>query len=158
MMAEKSVPADFERILLPTDFTEASEHAALYALNMATKYNARLYVLDVVDLTEDAAGFYVPHLSFDNLDKEMLKAAEGMLEKFCAKQFNGFDGLEMKVVAGEPYKDILKAVDKDGIDIVVMGTCGKGGIERFFFGSTTERVLREADCPVLVIPPRSKSR
>ncbi len=156
-MAEKSGPADFERILLPTDFTEASENAALYALNMATKYDARLYVLHVVDLTEDAAGFYVGHPSFENLDKEMLKAAEGMLEKFCAKQFDGFDGLEMKAVAGEPYKDILKAVDKDGIDIVIMGTCGKGGIERFFFGSTTERVLREADCPVLVIPPPGKS-
>lgn len=157
-MAEKSGVADFERILLSTDFTEASENAALYALNMAVKYDARLYVLHVVDLTEDAAGFYVPHLSFENLDAEMLKSARRMLDKFCEKQFKGFDGLEANVIAGEPYKDILKAVDRDGIDIVVMGTCGKGGIERFFFGSTTERVLRDVGCPVLVIPPRGKTR
>ncbi len=157
-MVADSAHASFKRILLPTDFTEASAYAAEYALDMAVQYKASLFLLHVVDVTEDAAGFYVPHLSFDNLDKEMVEAAEVMLKKFCAKQFKGVDGLDMKVVAGEPYKDILKAVDRDGIDIVIMGTCGKGGIERFFFGSTTERVLREVDCPVLVIPPRGKSR
>jgi nucleotide-binding universal stress UspA family protein len=154
-MATNSAKVNFKRILLPTDFTEASAYAASYALNMALQYKARLFVLHVVDLTEDAAGFYVPHVSFSNLDKELKDVGEVMLKKFCAKRFKGFNGLVTKVLVGEPYKEIVKSIKKDKIDVVVMGTFGKGGLDRFFFGSTTDRVLRKTDCPVLVVPPSS---
>ena len=152
-MATNSAHANFKRILLPTDFTEASAYAAAYALNMAVQYKARLFLLHVVDLTEDAAGFYVPHVSFGKLNKELADVAGVMLKKFCAKQFKGFKRLEMKVLAGEPYKEIIKTVKKDKIDVVVMGTFGRSGLDKFFFGSTTDRVLRKADRPVLVVPP-----
>ncbi len=152
-MATKSAKANFKRILLPTDFTEASAHAAAYALNMAVKYKARLFVIHVVDTTGEASGFYVPHASYAKLDKELKDVGEMMLKKFCAKQFKGFKGLEAKVTVGEPYKEIIKSVKKDNIDVVVMGTFGRDGLDKFFFGSTTDRVLRKTDRPVLVIPP-----
>ena len=152
-MATKSAQANFKRILLPTDFTEASGHAAAYALSMAVKYKARLFVMHVVDTTGEAAGFYVPHASFTRLDKELVDVAEMMLKKFCAKQFKSFKSFDTKVTAGEPYKEIIKSVKKNNIDVVVMGTFGRGGLDKFFFGSTTDRVLRKTDRPVLVIPP-----
>lgn len=143
----------FEDILFPTDFSDASVLAAAYALNLARSKKARLHVIHVLDTEKEAAGFYVPHISFEKLDKEMLVAAREMLKKFCAKHFKGVKNLEQTVAAGMPHKEILKAIKSTGADVVVMGTFGKAGLERFLIGSTTERVMRNAGCPVLIIPP-----
>jgi nucleotide-binding universal stress UspA family protein len=151
MASEKGVR--FQRILFPTDFTEASENAASYALSLARQHRARLHVLHVVDITGEAAGFYVPHQSFETLNEEMKAGAEDMIERFCARTFPGLRNIERRVLIGEPYKQIIKVVKGSRIDLVVMGTYGKSGIDRLLFGSTTERVLRKAGCPVLVIPP-----
>lgn len=142
-----------QKILFPTDFSGASIHAASYALSLAKAYKAKLYVLHVVDTSEEASGFYLPHLSYEKLDKEMKESAKEMLDKFCSARFKGFKGIEKRILSGEPYKEILKVVTGMDIDLVVMGTFGKARIDRFFFGSTTERVLRKASCPVFVVPP-----
>lgn len=142
-----------DNILLPTDFSEASIGAAAYALSMARQYKARLYCLHVVDVSADAAGFYVPHQSYENLDDEMLIAAEEMLHDFSLKNLKGHKNIELRVVSGDPYKEIVKSIKILKINMCVMGTFGKAAIERFFVGSTTERVMRKAVCPVLIVPP-----
>lgn len=152
MVANKE-KSRIRRILFPTDFSGASIHAASYALSLARAYKARLFVVHVVDTSEEASGFYLPHLSYEKLDAEMKESAAGMLDKFCAVRFKGFRDMEKSVLAGEPYKEIIKAIRGSDIDLVVMGTFGKARIDRFFFGSTTERVLRKSSCPVFVVPP-----
>lgn len=142
-----------QKILFPTDFSGASIHAASYALLLAKTYKARLYVLHVVDTSEEASGFYLPHLSYEKLDKELMESAGEMLAKFCSTRFKDYKNVEQRVLAGEPYKEILKVIKGIDIDVIVMGTFGKARIDRFFFGSTTERVMRKATCPVFVIPP-----
>ncbi len=142
---------DFATILFTTDFTGASVNAASYAASLAKSYGAKLLVVHVVDTSEEAAGFYFPHLSYENLDLELKDTATAMLKKFCDKNFKGLKGLEMKVLSGEPYKEILKAAS--GADLIVMGTFGKAHLDRVLFGSTTERVMRKAKCPVMVVPP-----
>lgn len=142
-----------QKILFPTDFSGASIHAAAYALLLAKTYKARLYVLHVVDTSEEASGFYLPHLSYEKLDKELMESARDMLAKFCSTRFKGYKNVEQRVLSGEPYKEILKVIKGIDIDMIVMGTFGKARIDRFFFGSTTERVMRKASCPVFVIPP-----
>jgi len=143
----------FENILLPTDFSNASVDAAVYALKIARQHKAKLYLLHVMDISTEAAGFYVPHQSFENLDDEMLIAAEKMLYEFAQKNIKGYRNYELRVVSGEPYKVIIKTIKSLNIDLCVMGTFGKVAIERLFVGSTTERVMRKALCPVLIIPP-----
>ncbi|MBI5561684.1 MAG: universal stress protein [Deltaproteobacteria bacterium] len=144
---------NFGNILFPTDFSGASALAAGYALSLARQNRARLYCMHVMDTSNEAAGFYVPHLSFENLDEEMLVGAEEMLHKFAQKHLKGYKNVELRVTSGEPYREIVKAVKALKIDLCVMGTYGKAGLERLFIGSTTERVTRRAACPVLVIPP-----
>ena len=151
-MAQKE-RTKIEKILFPTDFSGASIHAAAYALLLAKTYKARLYVLHVVDTSEEASGFYLPHLSYEKLDKELMESAGEMLAKFCSTRFKGYRNIEKRVLSGEPYKEILKVIKGVDIDVIVMGTFGKARIDRFFFGSTTERVMRKASCPVFVIPP-----
>ncbi len=151
-MAVKNRPK-FTNILFPTDFSDASVYAATYALALARSNRARLHALHVLDTSNEAAGFYVAHISYENLDKEMLLSAREMLKKFCAEHFKGFKFLEQSVAAGMPHKEILKTIKSTGVDLVVMGTFGKKGLERVLIGSTTERVMRNAECPALIIPP-----
>ncbi|MFQ5736671.1 MAG: universal stress protein [Thermodesulfobacteriota bacterium] len=142
---------DFKTIIFTTDFTATSVHAASYAVSLARSYGARLQVLHVVDTSEEAAGFYFPHISYENLDEELKEAAEARLKKFCAKSLKGVKDIEQTVLVGEPYKQILKA--SAGADLIVMGAVGKAHLDRMIFGSTTERVMRKSKCPVMVIPP-----
>jgi len=153
MAVKKNNNKTIRKILLPTDFSTVSEEAAAYALTLARQNKAKLYVLHVVDTSHEAAGFYLPHLSYEKLDKELKTVAADMLGKFASKMFKGYRNVERHVLAGEPSKEILKVVKGGAVDLIVMGTYGKEGIDRFFFGSTTERVMRKAGCPVLVIPP-----
>ncbi|HLC17537.1 MAG TPA: universal stress protein [Thermodesulfobacteriota bacterium] len=146
---------DFKRILLPTDFSDASEKAASYALSLARSYGAKLHVLHVVDLTDEPSGFYVPHLSYEKLNEEMKASAEKMLKRFTGRVFKGIKDIETHVVAGEPYKEIIRLVKDADIDVVVVGSSGKSGVDRFLFGSTAERVMRKLDRPVLVVPPEA---
>lgn len=145
---------DFTRILVPTDFSETSAEAAEYALKLARLNKARVYVIHAIDTSDESAGFYLPHLSYEKLNKEMKEAASVMLADFCAKHLKGFKNLEMRVLIGEPYKEILKAIKGFKIDLAVMGTMGRSGIDRLLFGSTTERVMKKAVCPLLVVPRR----
>lgn len=144
---------NMRNILFPTDFSGASIHAASYALSLAKAYKAKLHVVHVVDTSDEASGFYLPHLSYEKLDKELRESALTMLEEFCSLRFKGYKNIECRLLAGVPYKEILKLVKNIEMDLVVMGTFGKAGIDRFFFGSTTERVMRKATCPVFVVPP-----
>ncbi len=147
---------NIERILLPTDFSEASEHALSYALSLAERYGAKLYVLHVVDTRDEAVGFYVPHLSFEKLDDAMKESAEAMLERFCSRLIKGVEDYEKTVLVGEPYEEIVRFARENKIDVIVMGTFGSGRVDKLFFGSTTERVVRRAGCPVFIIPPAAE--
>lgn len=143
----------FERMLFTTDFSQVSEYAAKYACALACQNRSRLYVLHVIDTSNESAGFYVPHVSFEKMDKEMLPAAQRLLKGFALKALKDCKNIELRVLIGEPYKEIVKFIKGNKIDIAVMATGRKSGIDRFLFGSTTERVLRKADCPVLIVPP-----
>lgn len=153
MVAKTRTNRRFERILFPTDFSSASVNAAEYALMTARQHKAKLIVLHVVDTSDEAVGIYVPHLSYEKLEEEMTSTAADMLGRFAARSFAGFRNIETRTAAGEPYREILKVVKKEKISLVVMGASGKAGIDRFIFGSTTERVMRKVDCPILIIPP-----
>ncbi len=144
---------DFKKILFPTDFTEPSKEALQYALSLARRYSARLYVVHVVNFSDEAAGFYVPHISFERLDEEMKQRAEGLLKSFCKEGLREFKDYESVLLEGEPYKEIVRFVEKENIDIIVMVSYCKEGLDRFLFGSTTERVIRKTDCPVLIVHP-----
>ncbi len=149
----KEVEQSFTRILYPTDFSTTSEHALTYAISLAKTYKAKLYLLHVIDESTEASGFYIPHLSYKKLDDEMKAAALKMLKSFCLKNLKGVKEYTFDVVEGIPYKEIAAYAEAEGINLIVMGSRGRTGIDRLVFGSTTERVLRKSACPVLTVHP-----
>ena len=143
----------FKKILFPTDFSVASDYAMSYAISMAKRYKAKFFLLHVVDTTYDISGFYIPHISAEKLMQEMEEAAEKKLTNISSAISRRIKAREIVVKSGIPHKEILKFAKDKGVDMIIMGTHGKAGLDHLLFGSTTERVLRQANCPVLTIRP-----
>ena len=143
----------FKKILFPTDFSVASDYAMSYAISMAKRYKAKFFLLHVVDTTYDISGFYIPHISAEKLMQEMEEAAEKKLTNISSAISRRVKAREIVVKSGIPHKEILKFAKDKGVDMIIMGTHGKAGLDHLLFGSTTERVLRQANCPVLTIRP-----
>ncbi len=139
----------FQKILIATDFSDCSEEACAYALDLARKFDASLLVLHVINEPVDLRGFYVPHISFDQLEKEIAEGAATMLETFCKENLQDFNRYSSLVVSGVPYEEINRIAQEQSFDLVVIGTHGRSGLDHLIFGSTAERVVRSAPCPVL---------
>lgn len=141
----------FEKILTAIDFSESSDFAFEYALTLARQFQAELTVMHVINEPVDLRGFYVPHISFEQLEKEIEEGAEKMMEKFCQANMGDFTRFTTVVVAGIPYEEVLRKAQETGASLIVLGTHGRTGIDHLIFGSTAERVVRSAACPVLTI-------
>jgi len=138
-------------ILCPIDFSEASAGALRYAAAIADHFAARLILLSVEDplLTQAA-----------DLGTGVLWTAEECkheIEQFAAKilgaDMPALTALEYEAAVGKPAPEILRIAREQGCDLIVISTHGLTGIRKLFFGSTTERVLRETTQPVLITPP-----
>ena len=141
----------FSRILTAIDFSENSECAFDYALTLATQFNAELTIIHVINEPVDLRGFYVPHISFEQLEKEIEDSAVKMMETFCSSKVGAFSNYKTSIVTGIPYEEITAAAVRLDASLIVIGTHGRTGLDRLLFGSTAERVVRSAVCPVLTV-------
>jgi universal stress protein A len=141
----------FTKILTAIDFSENSECAFDYALMMATQFNAELTIIHVINEPVDLRGFYVPHISFEQLEKEIEEGAAKMMEAFCAEKLGSFANYKTAIVTGIPYDEITAAASRIDASLIVLGTHGRTGLDHILFGSTAERVVRSASCPVLTV-------
>ena len=146
----------YQKILLPTDGSKFAEKAADHAIWIASKSGAEIIVLNVIE-TSSLVG--LPAEDLIVRIKEMLKE-EGRrsLERISEmvteeeKELKIEDiKVNLKTEEGSPADAILKTVEKEDVDLVVMGTSGKHGLDRFLLGSVTEKVVRSAKCPVLAV-------
>ena len=143
----------FSKILTAIDFSENAECAFDYALTLAAQFNAELTILHVINEPVDLRGFYVPHISFEQLEKEIEESAVKMMETFCSERLKHFTNYKTAIVTGIPYDEITAVAAKIEASLIVIGTHGRTGLDRILFGSTAERVVRSASCPVLTVRP-----
>jgi nucleotide-binding universal stress UspA family protein len=145
----------FQRILFPTDFSPIADHAFDYALGLARTFGARLFILHVINEQADLRGFYLPHLAYEQVEADIAAEARRMMATFCAG-IEGYENHEGTVVSGVPHDEILTAARDRDADLIVLGTHGWAGVEHLLFGSTAERVVRHAHCPVMTVRPDTK--
>lgn len=141
----------FTKILTAIDFSENSECAFDYALTLATQFNAELTIIHVINEPVDLRGFYVPHISFEQLEKEIEESAVKMMETFCSTKLGTFSNYKTAIVTGIPCDEIIAVAAKIDASLIVLGTHGRTGLDRILFGSTAERVVRSAVSPVLTV-------
>lgn len=142
---------EIKSILFPTDFSEGSAQALRYAVDLANRYGAKLYLLHVIYDIAKGAGWYVPHISMDQLYKDIEEGAKKELERFGNEEIGDFKNVERAIIKGVPHEEIINFAKNNKIDLIVIGTHGRKGLDRILFGSTAAQVVRFAPCPVLSV-------
>lgn len=135
----------YDRILLPTDGSPGAERAIRHAVGLTGRYDATLHALSVVD------GGGVPIVGGEDVEDELTARGTRALEAVRERAARADVPVVGDLAWGEPAREIQRYVDDAGIDLVVMGTRGRTGLERRLLGSVTERVVRSAGAPVLTV-------
>ena len=137
-----------ERILVPTDFSETAQHALDYARDLAQMFGAEVHLLHVVPdpvaqgWAGEATGLVIP---------DLLKTWEADSEKRLSEiRLEGVP-VERVTAVGHDFMEILQYAGGNGIDLIVMGTHGRGAVKHMLLGSVAEKVVRKAPCPVLTV-------
>lgn len=141
-------------VLVPTDFSEESVKAVQYGSAFAEKFNAQLLLLHVVPPAPVFAGLEAVPLVAD--DPKILKDIEGQLALFARNHIPTGVAVTQLVRFGSPFEEVVSIANARNIDLIILSTHGHTGIKRVAFGSTAERIVNRAGCPVLVV--RQKER
>jgi universal stress protein A len=146
----------FGKILVPSDFSQFTGEIVGCAVEIAKKFGGELHLLHVIPsmtyLTQ-----YESFLAADtvvSMEKSIQQEVERDLEKLAAR----IEGVPVikALRNGAPFLEIVDYVSRNTIDLVVMGTHGRGGLEHILIGSVAEKVIRKSPCPVLTIRPADK--
>jgi nucleotide-binding universal stress UspA family protein len=140
-----------KNILFPTDFSQGARAAMDHALSLARDYNARLILLYVIQDISIAEWYIPSSLSVTDLVEDMQKSAWKEMDKWAAEVSAQVKDVEKMVVRGVPFVEIIKTAKEKRADLIVIGTHGRTGIDHMLFGSTAEKVVRKAPCPVLTV-------
>ena len=141
-------------ILVPTDFSEASEAALKYGKEMARVFGASLHVVHVMDdLLAHAWSAEVYVASMPNLREEIEHEATGRLAALVSDDERQGLRVSTAIVAGNPFLEIVRYAKTNEIDLIVIGTHGRGPVAHMLLGSVAEKVVRKAPCPVLTVRP-----
>lgn len=144
------IMAKFQRILLATDFSEPSSCATELAILMAKTFGGSLDVLHVLEsetalMTDGVA--YLPSNFFEEIEKHAAERLEAVIPR------EDRDKLAVTLVMrkGAPFLEIIRYARERNMDLIVLGTHGRGALAHVLMGNVAERVVRKAPCPVLTI-------
>jgi len=144
---------EFKKILFPVDLSESSPKLVPYVTTMAEKFGAEIHLLFVARVFQYFSGIYVPHPSISKFEDEVVEGAKKRLKEFTEEYFSGLPGTKAEVIAGDISEEILKYTESKGIDLLILGTHGRKGLEKVVFGSVAERVAKASPVPVLLVNP-----
>jgi len=139
----------YDEVLVPTDGSEGTRAAVEHAIDHAKRYDATLHVLYVVDARIGVVHETTPEDVFAELEEQGQMAIEQVKSQAKAADVHTIQGV---VARGDPHQAILDYVSDRDIDLVVMGTHGRTGLDHYLIGSVTEKVVRLSDVPVMTVP------
>ena len=146
---EKLIAPEWQHIMVTTDFSDGTPAALSYALSIALANKSRVSLVHIAD----PSNFELP----PNYRDILLKGLDNQLKELIPRSMRDRYNVETKVKQGVPYRMILEIVKIEKPDLLVMNIHGKNMVDRVLLGSTAERVVRAALCPVLLVPPVKKA-
>ena len=143
----------FENILFCTDFSEDSHWAFTYALDLAKTYKANLLIFHVTPqpVHPEQLSLYLAPKKLEELRLCQKKEMDRQVRTHYVGKMGRFKNYKIVFKEGEPFIEIIRRAKKDSIDLIVMGTHGRTGLDHVLFGSTAEKVVRKSPCPVLTV-------
>lgn len=147
------MPIRISKILCPTDFSELSLQALKYARAFATTFDAQIHCLHVVDEAFQHWNAMGPEgAPMVPAVEDLTGYAETHMQQFADEHLMGLKYAPVtKVISGRPYSEITQYALENTIDLIIIATHGRGGIAHALLGSTVEKVVRKACCPVLTV-------
>lgn len=133
-----------KRILVPTDFSETSDAALNYAIDLALTFRARLFLVHVPGETGVNFEADFPMVQFENATRERLETLVSPRDMITLRP-------EYALRLGTPADEIVRYAGSREIDLIVMGTHGRSGVAHMVMGSVAEKVVRTAPCPVVTV-------
>jgi nucleotide-binding universal stress UspA family protein len=141
-----------EKILYPTDFSDHSLCALAYALNLQRKFqDAELHCLHIVDESIQDFWRYGFYETRPSLPENLMAEVEHYMANFVAEHLSQAPDLVTKVVSGQPCEEILRYAGEEKVDMIIMATHVHSAFSSALLGSTAEKVVRKASCPVMTI-------
>jgi universal stress protein A len=148
--AQAAAMPKIQKILVPTDFSPVSPHVIQYAGELAQTFGASLLVVHVVPPSAYPMINVAGMGHFPNLREEIRKRCEHEMAELLAKTHPDVQPTS-HIVEGVPFAEILSCAKAENVDLIVMATHGHTGLKHLVLGSTAERVVRMATCPVLTV-------
>jgi len=148
----------YRKVLFCTDFSENADYAFNFAYGIAKRDNGLLYILHVIPGNPQEAFVerLIPRDIVENIHKVIEEDTDKKYKERYIKKIDDSVKFEIVTKSGREDEEILEFAKQEEVDIIVMGTHGKTGIENVFFGSVAEKILRHSPFPVFVIPDKQK--
>ena len=143
----------FKKVLWPTDFSENAALAIPYVKSLYDQYETEIHVLYVLEAWGEYGtwyGEYEDQKEIEKIQNWAEETAKKRLRELCESHLEGCPRYIRHIAVGEPVEEILKLVDQEKVDLIILAS--QGGRARFGFGSVSERVIKKATVPVLTIP------
>ncbi|MFQ5510526.1 MAG: universal stress protein [Candidatus Krumholzibacteriia bacterium] len=141
----------FKEIVVPTDFSEHSLRGLDYAVEIADKFESALKIIYVIEPLLQAADVAWTSVDFEQLNETHKSSAEKQLKHLVEERVPDDLPVGTETLFGKPFVQILKYAKRENADLIVMATHGRGAIAHILMGSTAEKVVRKAPCPVLTV-------
>ncbi|HQT90784.1 MAG TPA: universal stress protein [Candidatus Kryptobacter bacterium] len=142
-----------KKILVPQDFSEYSLHALKYAVTFAELFKSELIILHIVEPIVYPADFSFGQVSIPAMEEEIRKHSEEQLNELVEREIPAGIKATPMIRVGKPFIEIVEVAKGENADLIVISSHGRTGMDHVLFGSTADKVVRKAPCPVLTIRP-----
>lgn len=139
------------KILVPIDFSDYSKNALKYAADFAQNFKAKIYLIYVIEPVIYPADFSIGQVTIPTPDVDMNARAQSELDALAKTFVESSIEVETIIKSGKPFVEINETASEKDIDLIIIATHGHTGVEHLLFGSTAEKVVRKAPCPVLTL-------
>jgi nucleotide-binding universal stress UspA family protein len=146
-----SLSIDVKRILVPMDFSEYSKKALKYAVQFAGSFNASIDLIYVVEPTIYPTDFGFGQFGLSDIEEELQKRGSEQLDRLIKNTIPKNIIIRKIICTGKPFYEINRYAKKRKINLIIIAIHGHSGMENILFGSTAEKVVRKAPCPVLIV-------
>lgn len=145
---------EFNKILFPVDLSEISSQLVNYVRVMADRFSAEVHVINVMrEPLANTSGIDMSREDLDRIRAGVLDGARIQLEDFAQGYFGDLSPVTTAQLRGDPSDEILGYIKQQGINLVVMGTHGRKGLDKIIFGSVAQRIVQMSPAPVLTVNP-----
>ena len=142
---------EIKKILVPIDFSDYSKNSLKYAVNFADQFNSEITLIYVVEPVIYPPDFSMGQIAIPSVNAEWDLKAKEELEKLAKQEIPESVKVSVKIKTGKPFLEIIDTAAEENVDLIIIATHGHSGVEHILFGSTAEKVVRKAPCPVLTL-------